>query len=66
VYAVASTDSVDIVDTKPSTSVVYGTYTVDDNDQVRLTQALLQRAGIAGNQYDVEQSNGKVIVKLSK
>lgn len=66
VYAVAATNGVDIVATQPPASAVYGTYTVDDHEQVRLTQALLQRAGIAGNQYDVEQSNNKVVVKLSK
>lgn len=65
VYAVASTNSVDIIATKPSDSTVYGTYTVDNHQQVRLTQTLLQRAGIAGNQYDIEQGSDKVIVKLS-
>jgi len=66
VYAVAATNGVDIVATQPPASAVYGTYTVDDHEQVRLTQALLQRAGIAGKQYDVEQLNNKVVVKLSK
>lgn len=66
VYAVAATNGVNIVATKPPASAVYGTYTVDDHEQVRLTQALLQRAGIAGTQYDVEQSSDKVVVKLSK
>lgn len=66
VYAVAATNGVDIISTQPPASAVYGTYTVDDHEQVRLTQALLQRAGIAGKQYDVEQVNDKVVVKLSK
>lgn len=66
VYAVAATNGVDIVATQPPASSVYGTYTVDDHEQVRLTQSLLERAGIAGQQYDVEQSSNKVVVKLSK
>jgi len=66
VFAVAATNGVDIVATQPPASAVYGTYTVDDHEQVRLTQAILQRAGIAGKQYDVEKSNNKVVVKLSK
>jgi len=66
VYAVAATNGVDIVATQPPASAVYSTFTVDDHEQVRLTQALLQRAGIAGTQYDVEQLTNKVVVKLSK
>lgn len=66
VYAVVVTDGVDVVATQPPADVLYRRYTVDDHQQVRLTQSLLQRAGIAGKQYDVEQLNNKVVVKLSK
>jgi hypothetical protein len=66
VWAVASAGSVDIVSTQPSNTTVYGKYTVDNHDQVRLTQSLLQRAGLGGKKYDVEQEADKVVVKLSK
>ena len=66
VYAVAATNGVDIVATKPPASAVFSTFTVDDHDQVRLTQSLLERAGISGTEYDVEQATDKVVVKLSK
>lgn len=66
VYAVAATNGVDIVATKPPASAVFSTFTVDDHEQVRLTQSLLERAGISGTKYDVEQTSNKVIVKLSK
>lgn len=66
VYAVASTDGVDVVSALPPSSAVYGKYTVDRNDQVRLTQSLLKRAGIGGTKYDVEDAGNKVVVKLHK
>lgn len=66
VYAVASTDGVDVVSTLPPSSSVFGKYTVDCHDQVRLTQSLLKRAGIAGTKYDVEEAGNKVVVKLHK
>ena len=66
VYAVASFHGVDVRSTEPPHSTVYGKYTVDSHQQVRLTQSLLKRAGIAGTQYDVEQLADSVVVKLSK
>lgn len=66
VYAVASTQGVQITAAQPPASSVFGKYTVDTHEQVRVTQSLLQRAGIGGTQYDVEQNNDTVKVKLHK
>lgn len=66
VYAVASADGVEVVDQQPPAASVYGKYTVDSHCQVRITQSLLQRAGIGGTSYDVEESGNKVVVKLHK
>lgn len=65
VFAVASTSGVDIIATQPPASAVFGKYTVDSHGQVRLTQSLLQRAGIGGKEYDVENGNNNTVkVKL--
>lgn len=66
VYAVAGTQGVVLSATQPPAAAVFGKYTVDTHEQVRVTQALLQRAGIAGKQYDVEEGPDYVAVKLAK
>jgi hypothetical protein len=40
-------------------------YTVDCNNQIRITQATLRKAGIAGDKYDVEEDRGRILVELS-
>jgi len=66
VYAVASNDGVDVVDSLPPSSSIFGKYTVDCHNQVRLTQNILKRAGIPGDKYDLEDAGNKVVVKLHK
>lgn len=66
VYAVASSDGLDIVAQAPPSGAVYSSYTVDRNSQVRITQATLRRAGIAGTEFDVEGDSSSVKVKLHK
>lgn len=66
VYAVASTGGVDITTSQPPSSAVFGKYTLDRNNQVRVTQGFLKRAGIGGNAYDVASVGNKVVVKLHK
>lgn len=66
VYAVAATQGVVLSAKQPPAAAVFGKYTVDTHEQVRVTQSLLQRAGIAGKKYDVEEGPDYVAVKLSK
>lgn len=66
VFAVANSDGVNIVADQPANSTVFGKYTVDAHTQVRITQSLLNRAGIGGTEYDVEQGVDRVVVKLAK
>lgn len=66
VFAVASTQGVVVSASQPPAASVFGKYTVDNHEQVRVTQALLQRAGIAGSKYDLEEGTDYVSVKLSK
>lgn len=65
VYVVATSDGVEITDDPPQ-SGIYKRYTVDCNSQVRITQAMLKRAGIGGDSYDVSGDSQKVTVKLHK
>jgi hypothetical protein len=66
VFAVASTDGVNVQRNQPAKSSVFSKYTVDSHQQIRLTQAMLARAGIGGKTYDVAQVGKKVVVKLHK
>ncbi len=40
-------------------------YTVDCNNQIRITQATLTKAGISGDRYDVAEDQGRILVELS-
>lgn len=66
VYAVAVGNGVSITPNQPAQSTVFKKYTVDCHGQVRITQALLRRAGIPGNKYDVDSQSDKVVLTLSK
>lgn len=58
-------NSVVVSDKLPQNVSVYGKYTVDNHNQVRVTQALLTRAGIAGKEYDLTANNNEVVIQLS-
>lgn len=64
VFAVATTQGVELTATPPTNATVFSKYTVDSHGQIRLTQNLLGRAGIGGKQYDVSENGSKLVVKL--
>jgi hypothetical protein len=66
VYAVAHADGVKISSDQPTPASVFGKYTVDSYSQVRITQHLLSRAGIAGEKYTITRSNDNILIKLSR
>ena len=43
-----------------------GKYTVDSSNQIRITQAILKKAGLGGNKFDIEELKDEIRVKLSK
>ncbi len=65
VYIVGRTDHIELSKVYPAATGSLASYTVDCNNQVRITQATLKRAGIAGDAYDVEEEGDKIVVKLS-
>lgn len=66
VYAVAAKAGVCLQADVPAAGTISGKYTVDRNAQVRITQSLLNRAGIPGSKYDLVEDGDKIVVKLAK
>ena len=65
VYAFSEAGTLFVGATKPSTGLFHE-YTVDRNDQIRITQKCLQDAGIPGKTYNLElNANSQILVKAS-
>jgi hypothetical protein len=64
-YVVGRNDHIEVRKDYPSAVGSLSAYTVDCNNQIRITQATLKKAGIAGDSYDVEEEGDKIVVKLS-
>lgn len=66
VFATVSGNNVELMKADPNSrpNGIFAAYTVDDYNQIRVTQNFLQKAGLGGNSYDISESNDKVVVKL--
>ena len=66
VFATASGNNVELTKADPNSrpNGVFAAYTVDNYNQIRVTQNFLQKVGLGGNSYDISESNDKVVVKL--